>query len=643
MRPQYGLASIWPLGSLKPDHILSYRLSRHLRNHRQYILLEQSKDLEYPLIWIIKHLQSSIREVVAGILRSFLTELFEIRYMKEAYQPPNQTRRMFYGTTDRLRSIFEIGWFFEWPGGQRPLNSTWPWTGVRPSLLVIWGVCWMFVMAHPRLGYWEESPQPGPLPSAQRTPNPNFSAGQPPRPGRSPNSYRSPAINTDIKMEPDSELGFANSQGQVYRGAALNIANAPIPAYRSMNVPPVATQYSTTYERQLQATAPSGTRRRLNTMAPFYNGGYADPYVSDASIQPSYGDVSHGPAPLPPNSNLTSIPSSGTPTRSFLTPSEGYDDTGSNPYQQYHTFDSYNPYQDNVSQEFHQPNNTANMSSNMSLSYDSRAFMPTDANYPQMAHEEQEFKHSQPHQYPSPPPPLSQNPYHNQVMAAEAEEALQMPELPKEDDNNAPSPGRSKPVPKPEREIVKDATGRFICNFEGCTEEIRNFGRKCDKHMDKHERPYRCHVAGCEKLPGFTYSGGLLRHEREVHNKHGGPRKQLNCPHHTCKRHHGKGFSRQENLNEHLRRVHTDNGLLPLPEDTEDDVSDSKTGQKRKRGAGGDGEIRDELKRLRAENEELRRQSGIQTAQQADMMRQIQELRAVSMHRAQQAPQANML
>lgn len=74
--------------------------------------------------------------------------------------------------------------------------------------------------------------------------------------------------------------------------------------------------------------------------------------------------------------------------------------------------------------------------------------------------------------------------------------------------------------------------------------------------MDKHDRPYRCEHAECAKLQGFTYSGGLLRHEREVHNKHGGPKAQLMCPHEDCKRHGGKGFTRKENLNEHLRRVH---------------------------------------------------------------------------------------
>ena len=34
-------------------------------------------------------------------------------------------------------------WFAEWPNGQRPLSTTWPWN-IKPALLVLWGVCWMF-------------------------------------------------------------------------------------------------------------------------------------------------------------------------------------------------------------------------------------------------------------------------------------------------------------------------------------------------------------------------------------------------------------------------------------------------------------------------------------------------------------------
>src|ERR1700760_2013430 len=74
--------------------------------------------------------------------------------------------------------------------------------------------------------------------------------------------------------------------------------------------------------------------------------------------------------------------------------------------------------------------------------------------------------------------------------------------------------------------------------------------------MDKHERPYKCEHTGCEKLQGFTYSGGLLRHQREVHKMHGGTKEPLFCPFENCKRNAGSGFTRKENLHEHVRRVH---------------------------------------------------------------------------------------
>jgi hypothetical protein len=89
--------------------------------------------------------------------------------------------------------------------------------------------------------------------------------------------------------------------------------------------------------------------------------------------------------------------------------------------------------------------------------------------------------------------------------------------------------------------------------------------------MDKHDRPYKCNIKGCEKLHGFTYSGGLLRHEREVHKMHGGTKKSLFCPFTDCKRSSGSGFTRKENLAEHIRRVHrrtsisSDLGNLVIP------------------------------------------------------------------------------
>lgn len=34
-------------------------------------------------------------------------------------------------------------WFFEFPDARHPLSTTWPWS-IKPSLAVIWGVCWQF-------------------------------------------------------------------------------------------------------------------------------------------------------------------------------------------------------------------------------------------------------------------------------------------------------------------------------------------------------------------------------------------------------------------------------------------------------------------------------------------------------------------
>lgn len=132
--------------------------------------------------------------------------------------------------------------------------------------------------------------------------------------------------------------------------------------------------------------------------------------------------------------------------------------------------------------------------------------------------------------------------------------------------------------------------------------------------MDKHERPYKCLSEGCEKLLGFTVSGGLLRHEREVHNLHGGPRKQLNCPYTNCQRFFGKDFSRQENLNEH-RRVHIHTVEMQFGEETKEGGSE-RVGMKRKRGLV-QGDLRQEISRLRKEDVELRQQGEMQAAQRA--------------------------
>ena len=121
--------------------------------------------------------------------------------------------------------------------------------------------------------------------------------------------------------------------------------------------------------------------------------------------------------------------------------------------------------------------------------------------------------------------------------------------------------------------------------------------------MDKHDRPYKCNVKGCEKLQGFTYSGGLLRHEREVHKMHGGTKKSLFCSFPDCKRSSGDGFMRKENLAEHIRRIHRnrirdDKDLsLKRKRSRSDDAASTVS-------ECGNEDIRDEIRRLRLENEE---------------------------------------
>jgi hypothetical protein len=74
--------------------------------------------------------------------------------------------------------------------------------------------------------------------------------------------------------------------------------------------------------------------------------------------------------------------------------------------------------------------------------------------------------------------------------------------------------------------------------------------------MDKHDRPYKCYEPDCDNIKGFTYTGGLYRHQREVHKKNNNAKKPLMCPYKDCNRSTGNGFTRQENLREHLRRRH---------------------------------------------------------------------------------------
>ncbi|KAM0715320.1 hypothetical protein Q7P37_008818 [Cladosporium fusiforme] len=98
--------------------------------------------------------------------------------------------------------------------------------------------------------------------------------------------------------------------------------------------------------------------------------------------------------------------------------------------------------------------------------------------------------------------------------------------------------------------------GKYYCDFAPeCAGQYFDRKGEWSKHMDKHDRPYRCPQPQCSGRAGFTSSGGLLRHEREVHGSRAS-KEQLYCTIPECVRSSGKGFSRKYNLKEHLRRVH---------------------------------------------------------------------------------------
>lgn len=180
-------------------------------------------------------------------------------------------------------------------------------------------------------------------------------------------------------------------------------------------------------------------------------------------------------------------------------------------------------------------------------------------------------------------------------------------------------------------EPSRNDKGLIYCTHKECSSAPPTFTRKCEwtKHMDKHNRPYVCEERGCEKILGFTYSGGLLRHQREVHKQHGGPKASCMCPHKGCKRSTGTGFSRRENLVEHLRRLHDgieeageDPGATPTPtsghgrkrrrepsepESDEESGEPPGVGKRRKASEGTDRNISD-LTGTSLESEDLRAQ-----------------------------------
>lgn len=117
---------------------------------------------------------------------------------------------------------------------------------------------------------------------------------------------------------------------------------------------------------------------------------------------------------------------------------------------------------------------------NLGALTNAQPYLPQDRDFqiPEYEQQLQDAQHEQ--RYPSPPVAMADNPYAAQSQTPAPVENPADLAADAKSESDAPSPGRSKPVPKPDREVTKNANGKFVCKYPGCTEEHKEFGRKCE-------------------------------------------------------------------------------------------------------------------------------------------------------------------
>ncbi|KAK7928867.1 hypothetical protein PG985_005865 [Apiospora marii] len=113
------------------------------------------------------------------------------------------------------------------------------------------------------------------------------------------------------------------------------------------------------------------------------------------------------------------------------------------------------------------------------------------------------------------------------------------------------------------KNVAPWADGLFHCPWErqpSCNHQPARLKCNYDKFVDSHLKPYRCKVDSCQNVR-FSSTACLLRHEREAHAMHGHGDKPYACIYEDCSRSLPEnGFSRNWNLRDHMRRVHSDYG-----------------------------------------------------------------------------------
>ncbi|KAF1846885.1 uncharacterized protein K460DRAFT_278146 [Cucurbitaria berberidis CBS 394.84] len=541
-----------------------------------------------------------------------------------------------------------LSWFTEFAEKPQPLSTSFPWT-IKPSLAVLWGVCWMFYDSPPgeqaakcgndrvrqarvlrHLDFQWNAPASSDYLDLGRAligTQPQHTAQQ------QTAGSESVGLDSDLFQARNTETWESDLSPMDFRLPNLAVSQAGV------NRPPARAACQSTYYGAAQQQLPVVPYE--NNYLPHFQGNQpltVYPHLGPDSLHNSW----HPYSSLPQRSPRHQFSSPQTPSIQVTGAAESQRFT--QPHSEFASFGG-------IYQLPRQPQ-ASPLNLNPPFEFTHPPYMmgptlPSDSTTVQapqitIKHERTSSINSN-----SMPTPVSISGPHSPMLSPTSGEQMHLATSPHnhdrrdsvdsyEQDGDDDGSLRKNHSYKRAEEPPRNKDGKMMCRHRECADLF--FDRKCEwsKHMDKHDRPYKCLVKGCEKLQGFTYSGGLLRHEREVHKMHGGTKKSLFCPFADCKRSSGAGFTRKENLAEHMRRVHRRtsmsadmHGLIirrdimersPIPESRvasqspytraidfrEDDELTLK--RKRESDSGlldrGNEEMRAEIKRLRQENEE---------------------------------------
>ncbi|KAL9607730.1 MAG: hypothetical protein Q9167_007381 [Letrouitia subvulpina] len=475
---------------------------------------------------------------------------------------------------DQQRHL-DYGWFSEWPNSRRPLSTTWPWN-IIPSLVVLWGVCWMFydnttkslrklreeLETQSSGNSWERQ-EPGPNATSSQLENVGTWIA-----GDSVAAFDDPTwMHTGLEAaEAPGIIGYPTTL-PTYQSSVASSLSPYIAYYPAVSSDPGSGPFSPWLRNQGSNPFPVIVGSSGSTSGPESHPSQRHSAPSAISTLDSEPNLWQRPQPRL-GQHSQQIPSTVSVSQRV----------GNN-----NQLDTHDPL---LSQENPQKNRGfTRHSTNLRLP------MGIDSQH-----------------YPSP---------HSDVSRDETKSSC-FSVLPSSDVSPSrmfgalPSTTSQKPHPdsgKRTQEPPRNALGHITCSHPTCTNDPPVFSRKCEwtKHMDKHTRPYVCNHPKCENR-GFTYSGGLHRHQREVHGQHGGPKASCRCPYKDCKRSTGAGFSRKENLYEHLRRVHRQAGDAEADKDIESEIARQALGGQKKRRRRADDSDKDEtsqdLKKKRKDYDE---------------------------------------